>query len=206
RLVGGIRPSQGRLEVFYDGRWGTVCNDLWSDTNANVVCKSLGFGESHGLGFMFGAGSGPILMDDVICSGNEASLVDCSHRGWGVEDCEHREDVGVVCNNKLRTRLVAGNIPSEGRVEVLNDGVWGTVCDDLWSMEDAHVVCRSLGFQGARDYKSHAFFGRGTGPIWLDGVRCRGSEESVLECEHRGIGIHMCGHHEDAGVVCITSQ
>ncbi|XP_048581917.1 deleted in malignant brain tumors 1 protein isoform X4 [Nematostella vectensis] len=293
RLVGGIRPSQGRLEVFYDGRWGTVCNDLWSDTNANVVCKSLGFGESHGLGFMFGAGSGPILMDDVICSGNEASLVDCSHRGWGVEDCEHREDVGVVCSenalarttptsaqknpaplsttvtpttqipttaslptttarpstpaettiqsttspettiqsttspettiqsttspettiqsttstyNKLRTRLVAGNIPSEGRVEVLNDGVWGTVCDDLWSMEDAHVVCRSLGFQGARDYKSHAFFGRGTGPIWLDGVRCRGSEESVLECEHRGIGIHMCGHHEDAGVVCITSQ
>ena len=50
--------------------------------------------------------------------------------------------------------------------------------------------------------RSYAFFGRGTGPIYLDNVRCFGNEASLLNCPHRGIGRHSCGHYEDAGVIC----
>ena len=50
--------------------------------------------------------------------------------------------------------------------------------------------------------KSNAFYGRGSGPIYLDDVNCNGSETSLSQCPHRGIGSHNCRHNEDAGVIC----
>ena len=99
-------------------------------------------------------------------------------------------------------RLVDGSSESEGRVEVWYEGAWGTVCDDGWDINDANVVCRSLGFGGAIEAVSLAGFGEGTGTIVLDDVTCSGSESSLFECGNAGLGVNNCGHGEDAGVRC----
>ncbi|KAI7804536.1 HHIP-like protein 1 [Triplophysa rosa] len=90
-----------------------------------------------------------------------------------------------------------------GRVEVYVNREWGTVCDDLWNTKNAVVVCRQLGFQHALKAAKHAEFGEGKNlKIILDDVQCEGTEESLLDCQHAGVGKHNCAHYEDAGVIC----
>ena len=85
----------------YHGEWGTVCDDGWDDTDAGVVCRQLGFGLS-GRYIKPTRGSGPILLDRVICSGSESTLASCGHLGVGVtRSCNHNEDVGVVCSGAV---------------------------------------------------------------------------------------------------------
>ena len=100
-------------------------------------------------------------------------------------------------------RLVSPtNSLSSGRVEVFYNGTWETICDDSWDLQDADVVCRQLGYNGALSAPRAAAFEQGTGPIWLDDVGCFGNEKSVLQCRHQGWGVENCGHSKDAGVVC----
>ena len=90
-------------------------------------------------------------------------------------------------------------------MEVRHNGRWGTVCDDWWDPKDARVVCRSLGYADAGTTPfCCAHFGQGSGNIFLDDVQCNGDEASIFDCSHNAIGIHNCGHGEDAGVRCQT--
>ena len=100
RLVGGSSYNEGRVEVKYNDEWGTVCDDRWDYTDADVVCRQLGFG-SYGYSYYnsyFGQGSGPIWLDSVGCIGNETMLLNCGHLGINItRSCSHSEDVGVRC-------------------------------------------------------------------------------------------------------------
>lgn len=88
----------------------------------------------------------PIVLDDVVCVGNEESLSQCSHRGIGVHNCHRSEDVAITCQcTNGDIRLVDGSNSDEGRVEYCNNGVWGTVCGDLWDRNNTLVVCRQNG-------------------------------------------------------------
>ena len=98
RLEGGSSESSGRLEVYYSGRWGTVCDNDFGSHDAEVACMQLGFAGQRRVTSEFGRGSDPIWLDDMRCSGTETWLAKCSHRGWGVHNCGHHEDVGVICN------------------------------------------------------------------------------------------------------------
>ncbi|CAI8047192.1 Scavenger receptor cysteine-rich domain-containing group B protein, partial [Geodia barretti] len=102
-------------------------------------------------------------------------------------------------------RLVNGTTTTEGRVEICFNNTWGTVCDDFWDNRAASVVCNQLGISPSfGEAYSGARYGQGQGPIYLDDVECFGDEESLLNCSHRGIGVHNCYHGEDAGVLCIV--
>uniref|UniRef100_A0A8C3AU80 Neurotrypsin n=1 Tax=Cyclopterus lumpus TaxID=8103 RepID=A0A8C3AU80_CYCLU len=204
RLVGGEEDFEGRVEVFHSGRWGSVCDDQWDDRDAEVVCRQLGFGGvakawswAH-----FGQGSGPILLDAVKCTGNELFLEQCPHGDWEQHNCDHMEDAGVSCSPYTDgvVRLVGGDNPWEGRVEVFHNSDWGTVCDDHWNQQHAEVVCRQLGYRyGNRCVVSDGTFGEGIGLILLDDVHCEGSETSLLDCPHGIWGRTDCSHSEDVG-------
>jgi hypothetical protein len=94
----------------------------------------------------------------------------------------------------------------EGRVEVRYHGIWGTVCDDDFTVPAATVICRSLGFGGPAQAKKDGFFGPGEGQIWLDQLHCTGNETGIVECLHSYWGDHNCQHSEDAAVICMPGD
>ena len=97
RLVDGSSYNEGRVEVYYNGRWGTICNDGWNDEYASLVCAQLGFGSS-GILTNFGAGTSNIFLDNVHCSMNDTLLASCGYYGVGITvGCNHNNDVGVKC-------------------------------------------------------------------------------------------------------------
>ncbi|XP_072439564.1 neurotrypsin isoform X2 [Chiloscyllium punctatum] len=210
RLVGGKEDTEGRLEVFHGGEWGTVCDDHWDDLDAEVVCRQLGLSGTakSWMSSHFGHGSGVILLDDVECTGNELHLDECKKSNWGQHNCEHAEDAGVSCNPYAdgAIRLIGGRDSSEGRLEIYRNGAWGTVCDDRWTDMNARVVCRQLGFSGPGIVAPEARFGQGTGFILLDEVVCTGTELNLLGCARSNWGQHDCSHHEDVGVMCAQQE
>ena len=107
-----------------------------------------------------------------------------------------------LSSDSRQLRLVDGGGPCAGRVEILDQGSWGTICDDGWDLDDARVVCRQMGCGKALDATVSSSFGAGSGPIWLDNVRCTGKESHVWRCPSRDWGKHYCDHSRDAGVIC----
>ncbi|XP_047557598.1 deleted in malignant brain tumors 1 protein-like [Lutra lutra] len=219
RLVGGSGRCSGRVEVLHQGAWGTVCDDLWDLNEAEVVCRQLRCGRAvSALGKAhFGPGSGNIFLDNLQCSGVERYLGQCAHSGWSEHNCGHHEDASVICSEADESlmespgdwpelRLVGGSGRCSGRVEVLHRGVWGTVCDDLWDLNEAEVVCRQLGCGRAVSALGKAHFGPGSGNIFLDNLQCSGVEHYLGQCAHSGWSEHNCGHHEDASVICSDAE
>jgi len=100
RLIGGSNAFEGTVQVFFNGQWGSICDDGWTGNDAAVVCRMLGY-KSPGAGGLSGGrfrpGTTKIWAENVTCAGNESSLIECQHGQWGVHDCGHLEDAGVMC-------------------------------------------------------------------------------------------------------------
>ena len=202
--INGKTPSPGRIEFFYNGQWGTVCDDQWDIDDAHVVCRQLGFPQASQAfsGATHGQGSGPIWLSNVACLGSESHLYDCSQSGWGNNNCNHNRDASVQCRQGSSVIRLAGGGANDGRVEVYEYGLWGTVYDDKWDIIDANVACRELGYSGATSAPGKAAYGQGSGPILRHDTNCQGSEASLLNCPFEQYGPNICNHGEDSSVVC----
>ncbi|KAL0148682.1 hypothetical protein M9458_056009, partial [Cirrhinus mrigala] len=205
RLVNGSDSCSGRVEHQYFSKWGTVCDACWDMRAASVLCRQLNCGIAVSVvgSDWFGEGSGEIWADVFDCDGNETKLSECSISSWSRAECSHRRDVGVICSGHRSIRLVGSGGDCAGRLEVFHSSSWGTVCDDSWDIKDAHVVCRQLQCGVAlSNQQVPAWFGPGSGPIWLDEVECEGNETSLWSCSSPGWGKHDCNHKKDVGVMC----
>ncbi len=183
RLAGAEDAQRGRVEVYWEGRWGTVCDDGWSMLSADVVCRQLGFDLAADAprGARFGRGAGPVWMDDVACQGQEERLVDCSFGGWGHHNCNHGDDAGAVCDD---------------------DGDGDGVADALDNCPEEH---NALQWDEDRDGRGDAC---DEGAPQPGSVRLRGGEaawEGRVELYHEGHWGTVCDDdwgRTDAAVVC----
>uniref|UniRef100_A0A8D2D4U7 Scavenger receptor family member expressed on T cells 1 n=1 Tax=Sciurus vulgaris TaxID=55149 RepID=A0A8D2D4U7_SCIVU len=211
RLVNGSSSCEGRVELQVQGSWAPLCATHWDLEDATVLCHQLNCGRAVATppGGHFGEGGAPLWPDVFHCVGTEPYLWNCPVSTLGAQACAPGNSAS--CGNSLfphlsagslRVRLSAGPGRCAGRLEVLHGGEWGTVCDDSWDLQDAHVVCRQLGCGHALSAPGSAHFGAGAGPIWMDELACMGDESALWQCPSRAWGQHDCGHKEDAGVFC----
>lgn len=113
RLRYGTSPYDGRLEIFHDGQWGAVCDDLFSKAVANVACNQLGFGKAisykccsnikanNTAGYKLLTFDGLYWLDNLICKKGAKKLTQCRHNGWGINNCGIREAVSIECEGKV---------------------------------------------------------------------------------------------------------
>ncbi|XP_052410168.1 scavenger receptor cysteine-rich type 1 protein M130-like [Carassius gibelio] len=203
RLVNGNSPCAGRVEVLHRGQWGTVCDNSWDTPAAAVVCRELDCGEPvDALGLAhFGQGSGPIWMSALTCLGTESTLKNCGSAGWNIPLCTHNRDAGVICSGHKRSRLADGSNLCSGRLEILHDQTWMSVCDAVFDQQDAEVVCRELDCGAPVQVLGAAAFDKGDAQMWTQEIQCRGNESQISFCSISSLK-HNCTTDNIVGLIC----
>ncbi|XP_072037008.1 uncharacterized protein [Amphiura filiformis] len=193
-MEGGIRlgletkRGNGRVEIYHNNQWGTVCNDYWDIDDATVVCRQLGYPSATGYRQKkAGNLSMPIWLDNLRCDGIESKLIDCVHNGWGIHNCDsdHSADAFVQC----QVEILNGDIflksdhehsqrVTSGYVHIWNNNEWRKVCDPDWGITESHIVCRQLGLIAA------TFMHVPSDKTTTHQVSCRGTEDRLDDCRH----------------------
>uniref|UniRef100_A0A3Q3XM03 Lysyl oxidase homolog n=1 Tax=Mola mola TaxID=94237 RepID=A0A3Q3XM03_MOLML len=218
--------TEGVVEVKYKDGWAQICDLGWTIKNTHVVCGMLGFPHERKVNKNFyrlflERQKSYFHVHSVACTGSEVHLAACPlefTKPNATFSCAGGMAAVVSCmpgpllmqnsalKKKLKTssnvRLKGGARPGEGRVEVLKDNEWGTVCDDRWNLQSASVVCRELGFGSAKEALTGSRMGQGMGPIYMNEVKCLGQEKSIWNCPFKNITSEDCQHTEDAAVRC----
>ncbi|XP_029975754.1 deleted in malignant brain tumors 1 protein-like isoform X1 [Salarias fasciatus] len=166
----------------------------YADSLVKHICQDTGCGNFYTV-------ENSSLIQNATC------FHSCAYADQRLQNCSESESsnctvIGaVVCENQA-VRLSGGPDRCAGRVELLRDGRWGTVCDDQWDLTDAGVVCEQLGCGYALNVTGQGgAFPAGRGPVYRDELNCTGQEKNLWACP-ASQDESDCGHKEDAGVVC----
>ncbi|XP_013395029.1 scavenger receptor cysteine-rich domain superfamily protein-like, partial [Lingula anatina] len=213
RLVNTTSPYEGRVEVYYGGEWGRVCDYNWGFNDAKVVCRQLGLAGIHtSFRGWSPRGTGKYWVFNVNCGGSESNITQCTHGGVGVVNSgncgqSNYDDAGVLCHGDGdgALRLINTSNAYEGRLEIFYSGRWGRVSDYGWDLSSADVACKQLGFTGAHT-RLFSMSPRGTSRFWIHNLNCQGTEARLADCSHGGVGVSnsYCSQSssDDAGVLC----
>ena len=108
--MNGGTKAEGRVELYYSGVWGTVCDTNWDLRDADVVCRMLGYGRvlQATRGSRCRQSRGTVWLYNVQCRGIEKSIETCSHSGWGQSHSWYSSgwSARVICDSS------SGGLPS----------------------------------------------------------------------------------------------
>ncbi|XP_005452885.1 T-cell differentiation antigen CD6 isoform X1 [Oreochromis niloticus] len=205
RLAGGTDRCAGRVEVWKNRQWGTVCDDDWDLNDAHVVCAQLGCGYAlnvTGQAGLFPPGKGPIYLDDLNCTGKEENLWSCPATQEEDQDCGHKEDAGVVCSEMRGLRLTGGMDRCSGKLEVHRNGSWWMVCDNCWNEMMASIVCSMLGCGDKVEQYSrfNPPLTHNNGTLFY--YNCKSPNQSLWECKEYINHRFLCKDSKASGVIC----
>ncbi|XP_019856385.1 PREDICTED: deleted in malignant brain tumors 1 protein-like isoform X3 [Amphimedon queenslandica] len=192
RLQGGAYSNEGRVEVYCNGQWGTICSTGFGTTDANTICKQLGYDSYYRynhLSISSGSSSQPIWSTNMYSTSSDrcygtrntcpsSSVTTCSHSNDVTISCREyssssRQTVtSSTCSSLLGNSangaliLSRSNTPSTsyyyGTVRVYYNG-WGNICDDsYYGSAEANVICHQLGYTGASSYSRAGLVSYGT--------------------------------------------
>ena len=200
RLVDGT-SNTGRLEIYINEEWVTVCSSIWTNLNTRLACKQLGFPGGRSM-YTVNQTSyhRRIGVSNIQCTGDETTLLQCSHDPFFHIDasCDHKRDVFLrcVCDDcddyipRDNVRLADGTSIS-GRLEIFSPGLgWGGVCSSDWTTSNTRVACRQLGFlDEAGAYQPNH---RQSITLVSFRVSCSGNENSLFDCRHTTVSSKNC--------------
>jgi hypothetical protein len=201
-----MTPSQGEVHVFHSGDFSTVCSDGFTDEDATVVCRELGFTSGAALSVGLGIAEFTAKIAGFNCVGDEATTRDCAMTAWNDSlTCPSDAVAAVRCDGFTNVRLVDGETPYSGRLEVLYDGEYHSVCTSGADGQVAEVVCRSLGFAGGvLTTGTQLQMGDPSQRILPLFYYCGGTELNLESCYHTALEAATCTHDDDVGVMVNT--
>ncbi|VDI63674.1 Hypothetical predicted protein [Mytilus galloprovincialis] len=204
-LSHGNTPYNGRLEIYHGAQWGTVCDDGFGDSEASVVCRYLELSWNGRFSYEFkdlSDGSNYIL-DDIVCTGRESSIVNCRHTSWNTHNCDtkHREDVGIQCSpDEMALTLEGGNKPNEGIAQIILGKQRTNICSLEFDKKDAIVFCRELNgnYRHVIVVSRHTY-NTSSYDTYQETFHCTGNETKLVHCPRYSV---RCPNDSMAAIVC----
>ncbi|XP_064617784.1 scavenger receptor cysteine-rich type 1 protein M160-like isoform X2 [Liolophura sinensis] len=209
RLTGGYDGVLGRLEVFYNNTWGTICDNSFGEAELSTACSQITEGRvRRGRHIFYDEVLPPSTVDDILldavdCWFRPDLLVDCDHKPWGNHSCTANNIVRLSCSEEPRFRLVGGDDTS-GRLEVYHDNQWGTICGRHFGENEARAACKTLNFSSVVVQVFLRKSTNGTRRIWLDDLSCGSEVERLNDCVgwHWGKIDYRCSGYTDVHLSC----
>ncbi|XP_012937884.1 deleted in malignant brain tumors 1 protein [Aplysia californica] len=208
RLAGSDNVQSGRVEVYINNQWGTVCDFNWDSKDAAVMCRMLGYatGDEISDTSLDNVGTGPIWELGARCSGTESTINECPHQGWSEnrrQSCEaHSDDAAVFCYSSVKLERASGMETNHGPVNYYYSNKWYRVCSDGFTDLSARLVCQEMGFYDGRSLCCSAYSGETvSGRKILPNItfECVGDETFITQCRQESECIS--GYY--ASVVCL---